>query len=720
MLLALPSAVAFGLIVYAPLGKEFSSMAAIGGIIGTITLGLITPLLGSTKGLVSAPCAPAAAVLSLFVAELVKSGMVPMQLVPVYITLVSLAAGLLQIVIAAIGGGDFIKYIPYPVVTGYLSAVSVLILSRQIPKVLGFPRGVKLWQAITSPNEWKWESMIVGLVTILTMMYAPKIRKKTPPIIFALAAGLASYFLMSIFEPGLRTLTDNPLLIGKIAASTSDIVSNIGGRWLALGDVKFNGDLLQMLVVPIVSLSVLLCINTLNACVVLDTLSYTRHDSKKEIQVQGVGNAIAAMLGGIPGAGLLNASIMSQTRLRDKAVRRMPALVVGITGLAVLLFFARLVAWIPIPALAGILIMVSLRLIDRKNFALLKNRSTWLDFAVIIIVVLSAVLSSLLVAACVGTGMAIFLFFREQMRASVIRRLVKGNEVFSKKRRLAYELAVLRQDGDRSLIVELQGQLFFGTADQLISTVLPYLDKCNYVTLDMRKLQSVDLTAVNMLKQINGRLKGKGGYLLLSAVPMNLPTGKNIKDYLNGLGLVENESLLFADTLNSALEWVEDDILACAGAIRYDDRSTLELKQMELFEGFPSTVLEALGKCAVAKSFAAGSTIFNIGTESDELYLVRKGTIKLMIPLKNGTSHHLLTVGKGGIFGEMAFIDQIRRSADAVAVEDALIFVLSRKTFNAAIAAHPEVAAKFFERLAFIIANRLRQTNIEVKDFQDT
>src|ERR1035437_1697285 len=95
MLVALPAAIAFGLIICAPLGPAFSGKAAIGGIMGTIAIGVLAPLIGGTKRLVSAPCAPAAAVLAVFVAELVKKGSIPFEVIPVYITLVALFAGVI-------------------------------------------------------------------------------------------------------------------------------------------------------------------------------------------------------------------------------------------------------------------------------------------------------------------------------------------------------------------------------------------------------------------------------------------------------------------------------------------------------------------------------------------------------------------------------------------------------------------------------------------------
>src|SRR4030042_4967579 len=128
MLVALPSAIAFGLIIYSPLGQRYSTSGAIAGIIGTIVIGLIAPLVGGTPKLISAPCAPAAAVLSTFVIEATGNGMgsIPVEIVPSLILIIVIGCGVGQVLLGAIGGGRFIKYIPFPVGAGFLMAVGRL------------------------------------------------------------------------------------------------------------------------------------------------------------------------------------------------------------------------------------------------------------------------------------------------------------------------------------------------------------------------------------------------------------------------------------------------------------------------------------------------------------------------------------------------------------------------------------------------------------------
>jgi SulP family sulfate permease len=714
MLVALPSAIAFGLIIYAPLGPTFSGRAALGGIMGTIAVGLVAPLFGGTKKLVSAPCAPAAAVLALFITELLQKGSIPVDAIPLYIPIVSLLAGLVQITAGKLGGGKFIKYIPYPVVAGYLSGVGVLIFLGQLPQFLGLPKNVGLTAGIVSPALWRWESIVVASVTIGMMFLAPKFIKIIPATILSLTSGIITYFIISSTNPSLRMIDHNPFIIGPINASISDVFSIFVTQWTSLG--RINVSEFSAFLFPVFTLAVILSIDTLKTCVVLDALTLSRHDSNRELIGQGLGNFASAIVCGIPGAGTMGATMVN---LNSGAKTRMSGAFVGITALLVLLIFGNFIAWIPFSALAGILIVVAVRMVDRKSFALLKHKATWFDFSVILAVVVSAVIFSLITAAGLGVALAIILFLREQIRASVIRRKVFGNQIFSKKVRVSSELLILESKGSNTIVLELQGQLFFGTTDQLFTELEPFLSECKYVLLDMRRVQSVDYTAANMLKQILTRIKKRNGHLIFTSVPLNLPTGQNVKEYLETLGLTETENLKFFSELDSALEWVEDENLTEENALVSDRTKLIDLQEIELFSKFSPEALKALSGCLVESKYKQGDLIFEAGAESDEIYFVKRGTVRIVLPLAGGAEYHIATFTRGGFFGDMAFLDRGKRSANAVSVHDASIYILSREKFNELSKEYPEIAGKFFERLAYVIAHRLRQSDKELKSLQE-
>ncbi|HNG87849.1 SulP family inorganic anion transporter, partial [Accumulibacter sp.] len=156
MLVALPSAIAFGVTIYAAIGPAYAGLGALAGILGATALGLVSPALGGTNRLITAPCAPAAAVLSAFAIELVHSGVAPASIV-LMLTALGLVSGLVQLMLGFMGIGSLIKYIPFPVVSGYLTGVGLIIIGSQIPKFLGVASGTTWWRALISPELWRWE-----------------------------------------------------------------------------------------------------------------------------------------------------------------------------------------------------------------------------------------------------------------------------------------------------------------------------------------------------------------------------------------------------------------------------------------------------------------------------------------------------------------------------------------------------------------------------------
>lgn len=715
MLVALPSAIAFGMIIFGPLGAASSGKAAMAGILGTVALGLVAPVFGGAPRLVTAPCAPAAAVLSVFVMNLLDRSALNADVIPVYVGLTVFAAGLVQFIVGNLGGGRFIKYIPYPVVAGYLSGVGVLIFLGQLPKLLGLAKDVPLSKGVWMLSAWHWPSLGVGLATIAVMVAAPRIIRAVPAAIVALTAGIGMYFVLAIFDPSMASLENNPMVIGPISGSLSQLAASLSGQWSMM--TAASPGQMAALIVPLFTLAVLLSIDTLKTCVVMDALTQSRHDSNKELIAQGLANMAAAAVGGIPGAGTMGATLVN---LNSGAKTRFSGVWVGIFAVLVLLFLSKLVAWIPLAALAGVLIVVAVRMLDVHSLHLLRHKSTVLDFFVILAVIVSAVSMSLIMAAGVGIAMAILLFLREQIRASVIRRKFFGNQTFSKKKRLADELAILHVEGKKTVIFELQGQLFFGTTDQLLSEVEPYYATCRHIVLNMRRVQSLDFTAAQMLKNIHNRLKEKQGHLILVSLPLALPTGQSIKDYLEMLGFSETGmNLKFFPDIDSALSWIEEQVLAATLPSGQADKP-LSLGEFAFFAGVSDQALANLEACLQVQSVKADAPVFRQADVSDDIYFIRKGAVRIVLPLGGGMVHHLATFGRGDFFGDMAFLDKAPRSANAIAETDTDLFILSRTTFAQIAAAHPEVAGIFFERLALALAQRLRQTDIELMALQES
>jgi len=712
MLVALPSAIAFGVTIYSPLGGSYAALGALAGILGATALGLVAPSLGGTNRLVTAPCAPAAAVLAGLAAELIAKGTAPAAAL-LMLTVIGVLTGVLQLTFGVLRLGRLIKYMPYPVVSGYLSGVGLTIIGSQVPKLLGTPGGTHFWASLAAPARWQWQAIAVGLVTVLVMSLADRVTKVVPAAILGLAAGVATYFALALGDGALLTLSNNAFVIGSLGTAGDGFLSALGGRWMAIG--RLGTAEITAVLVPALTLAVLLSIDTLKTCVVLDAVTRSRHDSNRELIGQGCGNLASAAIGGIPGAGTMGATLVN---ISSGGTTKRSSLAEGAFSLLAFLVLGRLIAWVPVAALAGILIVVGARMLDRKSLHFARARSTAFDFAVIVAVVLTALTVSLIAASGVGLSLAILLFIREQLGGRVVRHKSYGNALFSRRVRIASEMEILRERGDRSVIFELQGSLFFGTADQLYTALDPELKTRRYVILDLRRVQSVDVTAAHVLELVKDALAEHGGTLILTKVPHDLPTGQDVSEYFSEVGLVEQRGdVRIFDEIDAALEWVEDRLIADAQLARPEERP-LELREIALFDGRKHETLAALDALMRRRTFAAGERIFARGDAGDDLFLIRRGLVRIELPITERERYHVSTFGRGDFFGEMAFLDRDARSADAVAFTETELFALSRADFDRFAVEHRVMALQLLEGLARALAIRLRYTNTELRALQ--
>lgn len=714
MLVALPSSIAYGVAIYALLGPDYVAHGVRAGILGAIAMGLVAPLLGGAPRLISAPCAPAAAVLAALAVEL-QSGTAGgaafggAQIV-VLLALVALLAGALQFLYGAVGGGRLIKYIPYPVVSGYLSGVGVLIFLSQVPKFLGLAKGVPAWSGAVSPALWQWPAVAVGLVTITGVLLGPKLTRAVPATILGLFAGLLAYFGIAFFRPELLGLAHNQLVIGPVGGGVGAVFSEFTHTWAAASGLDVTD--FRLLVVPALTLSVLLSIDTLKTCVVVDAVTRSRHDSNRELIGQGAGNLVSAIIGGMPGAGTMGATLVN---VESGGATRLSGVLEGAFVLAAFLVFGGLIAWVPIAALAGILFVVAFRMFDWHSFALLRQKATVLDFCVSGAVVIVAVTTNLIAAAGAGLGLAILLFIREQIRGSVIRRRVTGDKISSTQHRLPEELAVLERHGKQTTVCELQGSLFFGTTDQLFTELSADLKQCRFLILDLRRVRSVDYTAAHLLELFEAMLRDRGGVLIFSRVPPALRTG-GLAAYFADLAHSKSpRTVCQFESLDDALEWVENQIIAAEFPVRGAD-TPLALGEIDLLREIDDErTLAAIASCAVERSVPAGQLIFRTGDAGDDIFLIRCGIVRIVLPLKNGGHHNLAAFGRGHFFGEIAFLDHHTRSADAVATTTVELFVISRARFDEVTRNYPLADIKMFARLARALAIRLRRTDAELR-----
>jgi SulP family sulfate permease len=714
MLVALPAAVAFGVTVYAAIGPQYAAFGALTGILGATALGLIAPTFGGTDRLISAPCAPAAAVLSAFAIELVQQGVAPETIV-LLMTVLGILTGLIQMLIGFLGVGKLIRYIPYPVVSGYLSGVGLIIVGSQIPKFAGAPAGSGWFDVLVSPQLWDWRALAIGGSTVLAMLLAAKVTKAIPATIAGILAGLLTYLGLASSDASMLQLAGNRLVVGPLGAPAEGYLGLLTNRWFQIGDLRLSQ--VAALLGSALTLAALLSIDTLKTCVVLDQMTRTRHEPNRELAAQGLGNVVASTIGGMPGAGTMGASLVN---LSSGAKTRISGILEGVFALIAALMLGAFVAWIPVATLSGILIVVGFRMIDTDPLRYLESRSTVLDFLVVLAVVAVALTVGLIAASATGVGLAIILFLREQVGGNVIRRKSLVSQRSSTWYRPEAEMRLLEQKGASGIIFELQGSLFFGTTHHFYLTLEPELRTRDFIILDLQRVQSVDLTAAHALILIRDMLAERKAVLLLSNVRESLPNGRNLREFLELSGLTGKDSpVLIMPTLESAIEWVEERLLGAVDQTR-PDAQPLELHEMELFQGRKDDTMVDLEACMERCARKAGEAIYRRGDPGDELYLIRRGEVRLLVGSGGSTQlHHIATFGRGDFFGGLAFLDRQPHGNDAIAHRDTELFVLTLEKFNQLAETHRTTAFIMVSALARTLAIRLRHADDELTLLQE-
>lgn len=714
MLVAFPAAIAFGVTVYSGIGPAYAGLGAVAGIVGAVVIGLVAALLGGTDRLVSTPCAPAAAVLSAFAIESVAAGTSP-QLTVLMILLVGLAAGMVQIALGLVGVGRLIKYIPYPVVSGYLTGVGLIIIGSQIVKLLGASEGLRWWQALIDPAGWDWRALLIGSVTAGVAVAAPRCTRRLPGIILGIAGGATAYALLAVFDSGLRQLAGNPLVIGALDFSADGYLATLVGRWTEIGSIGRTQ--LASLVGAALTLGVLLSIDTLKTCVVLDQLTRSRHDSNRELVAQGIANCSANALGGISGAGQMGATLVG---LNSGASSRACGVFEGLFCLIAALLASAFVAWIPVATLAGILVVIGLRMIDRAPLRFLRTRGTWLDFGVVAAVVVVALTVGLIAASAVGVGLAMLLFVREQISGVVVRHKMLLGQTSSSWHRPQREVDVLAAKGDRAIIFGLQGSLFFGNTYQLYTDLEQEIASRDYVVIDLTRVRSIDVTAAHLFKQIRDTIKERGAKLVLCGIRNGEDTRANVRELLSTSGVVKPDSKtvrVFAD-LDTAIAWVEDRLL---GEEEDDSpgEAPMELAEMEIFSGYREDTLADLAALMEVRRYPAGAVLYERGDEGCELFWVRRGSVRLVAALDRGQARPMASFGRGDFFGGLAFLDGERRPNHALAVSDTEVYVLSRERFEQFSKVHRTLAFNLAMSMARVVASRLRRAESRLALLQE-
>jgi len=681
----LPQAMAFGVALFVPLGLT-AAQGALAGLIGAACLSLVSGLFGGTVGLISSPTGPSLALLSGAMTGLAASAGAGTNLLTALIVLTALA-GIVQIVIAVSGGAGLIRFIPHPVVAGFMTGAGLLMIKSQIGPLSG--------AGLDAPwHAWWWAPAVVAAVTFALVHYVPRFLPAVPGTIAGLVGGTLAF-------QGLALLGPAPVPAGWI-------IGSLPGP----GSIHLGFDVHALHTLPVFSvftsalaLAMLASLNTLLTSVIADVTTGLRHNARRELLAQGAAQALTGLLGGMGGSATTGATVVS---VRSGG-RRWSGATTGAMFVLLVLLFGPVGHVIPISALSGIILYVSISLLDWDLLAWLRRKRTRTDAGIAILVTLVTVAYNLVAAIGVGVFIAIIAFIHAQVIEPVIHRRTTNREHRSVRQRSGEQRRLLDEHADRIVLYELRGNLFFAKADQLFEQLIPDLDRRAWVILHMRRVSQVDLTGIKILQQMAQRLAAHGGELLFCEVHKGIGMGHKVQKTMRKVSAQAPE--LAVRTFNGsdeALEYAEDALLTELGVPPTPPAQRVSVAETDVCRSLTPEQVAALELVLKPRPIEAGEHLFHAGQAGRELYIVVQGEIEIRLPISHHHYKRLAIYGPGMLFGEIAFLDPGPRTADGVAVHASEVMMLDRPGFDLLVHKHPDTAIALLMALGASQAHSLR------------
>jgi SulP family sulfate permease len=509
------------------------------GLYTAIVAGGLIPLLGGSRTQVSGPTAAFVVLLAPVSARYGIAGLL----------LATLMAGAFQVLFGAMRLGRLIEYIPHPVTTGFTSGIAVVIASIQLADVLGLRIGPvegtpdRLVEVARALPGWHWPELATAAFTLLLLVSWPRVTRRIPSPLVALAAAAVAAWLAMRWMPGFEVSTIGDRFTydlgnGQLGRGVPGRTPTFALPWTMAGPdgqpVAPSLELFRALLPPAFAIAMLGAIESLLSAVVSDGMAQTRHDPDAELLGQGLGNLVAPWFGGFAATGAI-----ARTATNVRAGGRSPvaAVVHAVFVLAAMLALAPLLAHLPMAALAALLLIVAWNMAELENVARILRVAPRSDALVLATCFLLTVLFDMVVAVTAGVLLAALLFMRRMAEISGARLVEAGAPTPHG----AVPPGVL--------LYEIAGPLFFGAAQKAMRSLHEIAGTAKVVVLDLGSVPAMDATGLVGLESAIERLREDQRQVVLARVreqPLEVLARANLDEAGAGVH--------YAPTLDAALE----------------------------------------------------------------------------------------------------------------------------------------------------------------------
>lgn len=457
------------------------------GLYTAVVAGFFISFLGGSRVQIGGPTAAFVVIIYGIIAQYGMSGL----------TVATIMAGLILIIMGLLRFGNLIKFIPKTITVGFTLGIAIGIVTGQIKDFFGLQMGAvpaeftdKIIAFAENFHTLSLATLLIGVLALLIQIFWPYVSKKIPGSLVAII------------------ITTVIVSLGKLPIKTIGDLYTIKAGFPTFMVPEISFDLIRQMISPAFTIAILAAIESLLSCVVSDGMIGGHHRSNAELVGQGVGNIMSALFGGIPATGAI-----ARTAANVKNGGRTPVagMVHAVTLLLILLFLMPYASLIPMSTLAAILIMVGYNMSGWKTVVRMVRKAPKSDTAVLLITLILTVFFDLVVAIEFGMILASFLFLKHMADAAGVRQWVERNYLDE-----ISENTDLKQVPKNTTVYEIFGALFFGAANDFLNVV--HEEGKNVLIFRMRNVPAMDISGLEALEEALETCHKRGMTLVLSHV----------------------------------------------------------------------------------------------------------------------------------------------------------------------------------------------------------
>ena len=691
-------AISFAAIIYAGDLAPYLDRGIALTLLGSLVVALTGALTLSYRGSILAPQDVPAILLSGAAATLIATGELSgdalFATVACMTAAASLATGLAGLIFGQLKLAYIARFVPFPVLAGFLAATGLLLLIGAIGVAIGNTAEGAGWAIYKTPDVlFKW---LPPVLVAIAIVIATRLFKGHMTLPIALVAAIFSFYaLFWTFGLSLSDASAKGLLLGPFK----------GGSFLTSIDPSIVnkadwGAILTQIPVILTIIATALMGNTLNASGL--ELAFRRDfDISREVKSTGLANILNACVGGLPAYHLLGESLLAHRLGLFGAIAGISS-AIG-CGLA-FLFGAAVLQNLPLGFFAAVIAFLGLDLLY-----------TWLweerrrlkphDYAIVLAIPIIAVSFGFLTAIAVGLMLASAIFVIGYAKLDMVRSESDLSVRRSFVERPDSDLAILAKTGDRVKIIELSGFLFFGSSNLLRERMQSLMDdtktQLDWLVIDFGHVTGLDVSTLRVLARLANDCEKRGVHLILSGLSQNTRADLETEP--------DSTNHQIFNDLNGALGDLEETLLSQAATEEADSKR--RLTQLETLLAQP-----ALSPYAAPLHLDTDTLLFDRNARSKDIYVLQSGRLTVSVPGRDGLRVTLAEIRPGAVIGEMAYYSGQGRSADIHAAMPSDLIQLDMTQIDQLEQKNPEIAAQFHKLVARHMARRLSRTTQLLRD----